>query len=222
MRSPTYTRSTHRIWTPARIVALVVIAGAIAWLGHARLAHPAGWATVPAGAHAGRLDLQPCRYPTETGNLRADCGTLVVPENRSHPHSRLIAVPVTRIRSRSAHPAEPIFRLQGGPGRTNMDFPFAGRYIGSHDLVLVGYRGVDGSARLDCPEVTAARRHAADLLSPTALRASARTLHTCAGRLRADGLDLSGYTIAQRVDDLEAARRAMGYGPVDLLSESFG
>jgi pimeloyl-ACP methyl ester carboxylesterase len=214
--------STDRIWTAGRIVALVAIAVAIAGLVHVRSRHPTGWTGVPAGARAGQLSLKPCTYATEAGDVRADCGTLVVPERRADPKSRLIALPVTRIRSRSPHPREPIFRLQGGPGATNMDFPFASRYIDHHDLVLVGYRGVDGSARLDCPEVSSARRHTADLLSASALRASARGLRSCAERLRADGFDLAGYTLSERVDDFEQARRAMGYGRVDLLSESFG
>ena len=34
-----------------------------------------------------------------------------------------------------------------------MDFPDATRFTARHDVVLVGYRGVDGSSRLDCPEV---------------------------------------------------------------------
>jgi pimeloyl-ACP methyl ester carboxylesterase len=222
MRSSTHTRSKDRIWTPGRIVALLAIAVAIAGLAYARSSHPAGWAAVPAGAHAGQLSLEPCTYATEKGDVRADCGTLVVPENRADPKSRLIAVPVTRIRSRSPRPSEPVFRLEGGPGRTNMDFPFASRYIDHRDVVLVGYRGVDGSARLDCPEVDSARRHAADLLGAAALRASAGALRSCADRLQGDGFDLAGYTLPERVDDLDAARRALGYGRIDLLSESFG
>jgi pimeloyl-ACP methyl ester carboxylesterase len=216
------TRSKDRIWTPGRIAALLAIAVVIAGLAHARFAHPPGWAAVPGGAHAGQLDLRPCTYPTEKGDVKADCGTLVVPENRADPKSRLIAVPVTRIRSTSKHPAEPIFRLEGGPGRSNMTFPFASRYIANHDLVLVGYRGVDGSARLDCPEVDSARRHTADLVSESALRASAAAMRDCAKRLKDDGYDLAGYSLAERVDDLDSARRAMGDARVDLLSESFG
>jgi hypothetical protein len=79
-----------------------------------------------------------------------------VPENSADPGSRLIALPVTRIRARSDQRAEPIFYLEGGPGITNMDFTQASRYAQDRDVVLVGYRGVDGSVRLDCPEVTSA------------------------------------------------------------------
>ena len=80
---------------------------------------------------------------------RADCGTLVVPENRADPRSRLIALPVTRILARSSHPLAPIFHLNGGPGMTNMTFPQANRLAAQHDVVMVGYRGVDGSSVLE-------------------------------------------------------------------------
>jgi pimeloyl-ACP methyl ester carboxylesterase len=35
-------------------------------------------------------------------------------------------------------------------------------------------------------------------------------------------VDLAGYSLAQRVDDLEAARVARGYERIDLLSETAG
>jgi hypothetical protein len=61
------------------------------------------------GRQAGDLVMEPCIYPTGSGELAAECGTLVVPENRADIGSRLIALPVTRIRARSNDPAEPIF-----------------------------------------------------------------------------------------------------------------
>ncbi|HSL63413.1 MAG TPA: hypothetical protein VK874_02040, partial [Gaiellaceae bacterium] len=144
---------TTRILTPARIVALALIAILASGLAYLRIAPDSGPVTVPGGAKAGDLILEPCEYATEDGPYAADCGTLVVPENRADPQSRLIAVPVTRIRARTDHPGEPIFRLEGGPGLTNMEFANASRFSDDRDVVLVGYRGVDGSVRLDCPEV---------------------------------------------------------------------
>ena len=38
----------------------------------------------------------------------------------------------------------------------------------------------------------------------------------------ANGVDLAGYSIPEEVDDLEAARHALGYHQIDLLSESAG
>jgi pimeloyl-ACP methyl ester carboxylesterase len=207
---------------PARIVALALLC--IAALGLAYLHFGTGHdpAGVPSGAQAGQLKLHPCQYATENGNYRADCGTLVVPENRHQAHSRLIALPVIRILARSARPAAPVFRLEGGPGLTNLDFPDASRFAGHHDVVLVGYRGVDGSSKLDCPEVSSAREHARDFLTEQAMRADAAAFRACAQRLQRDGVDLAGYTLPERVDDLDAARQALGYQRVDLLSESAG
>jgi pimeloyl-ACP methyl ester carboxylesterase len=103
-----------------------------------------------------------------------------------------------------------------------MIFDKVSRYADEHEVVLVGYRGVDGSVRLDCPEVESALTHSADLLSEKTAQAYAEAYRSCANRLTADGLDLSSYGIAQQVDDMEAARVALGYNRINLLSESAG
>ena len=211
-----------RIFTPARIVGLVLIAVLAGGLAFLRFGHDGGSVSVPSGAKAGDLILEQGEYTTENGSYEADRGTLVVPENRADPQSRLIALPVTRIHARSDHPAEPIFRLEGGPGKTNMEFENASRFAENHDVVLVGYRGVDGSSVLDCPEVESALKHSTDFLAEKSFHAYGDAFRSCADRLQADGVDLAGYSIAQRVDDLEAARKALGYDRIDLLSESAG
>jgi RND superfamily putative drug exporter len=206
----------------ARITGLLLIAILALGLAYVKLAAGGDKVSVPAGAKAGQLTLHPCHYGTEQGSYAADCGTLVVPENRAKPGSRLIALPVRRIRALSAHPGAPVFRLEGGPGITNMHFAKASRLAADHDVVLVGYRGVDGSERLDCPEVASALKRSTDLLGQKSFRAYSQGFRDCAARLRADGVDLRGYSIPALVDDLEAARKGLGYGPVDLVSESAG
>ena len=73
------------------------------------------------------------------------------------------------------------------------------------------------------PEVESAREHADDFLERAGVprRPAPRS-----GRARRafsdDGVDLAGYSLPERVDDLEAARRALGYAQIDLLSESAG
>jgi pimeloyl-ACP methyl ester carboxylesterase len=129
---------------------------------------------------------------------------------------------VTRIRAQSDHPAEPIFYLEGGPGITNINFMAASRYAEDRDVVLVGYRGVDGSVRLDCPEVGSMLKGSNDILGEASFRAYGDAFRACANRLTAEGVDLASYGLAQQVDDLEAARVALGYGRIDLLSQSAG
>jgi pimeloyl-ACP methyl ester carboxylesterase len=210
-----------RIYNPSRIVALVVIGVMLLGLAYLRFAPGAAAVSVPQGAHAGQLTMHACTYATEQGAMPADCGTLVVPENRASSKSRLIALPVTRILARSSHPLAPIFYLNGGPGITNMTFPQAGRLTAQHDVVMVGYRGVDGSSVLNCPEVTAALE-TSDYLGKASLSAYSQAFASCAKRLERDGVDLAGYTLAEQADDIEAARVALGYKRIDLLSESAG
>ncbi len=204
------TSERRRGFTAARIIALAVIALGVLGLVYVQLSGGTSAVSVPAGAHAGQLKLASCTYATEKGISKADCGTLVVPEDRTNPHSRLIALPVIVIRATSAHPSTPIFRLNGGPGVTNMVFPDASRFTANHDVVLVGYRGVDGSSVLDCPEVTSAVDSSADMLGQASFKAYADGFRACATRLTADGVDLAGYTLPEQVDDLEAARQAAG------------
>ena len=104
-----------------------------------------------------------------------------------------------------------------------MDFPFASRYIDNHDLVLVGYRGVDGSARLDCPEVDRRAPHTADLLGASALRASAKACApapTVSQEERLRPRRLHDRRSASTTSTPRARRSATTR--VDLLSESFG
>jgi hypothetical protein len=201
---------TKRAIGAAKITGLLIIAILAIGLAYVKIASGGDKVTVPAGAKAGQLTLHPCQYGTEQGSYAADCGTLVVPENRARPGSRLVALPVTRIQARSDHPGAPVFRLEGGPGITNTKFSKASRIAQNHDVVLVGYRGVDGSVRLDCPEVASALKRSTDLLGQKSFRAYANGFRSCAARLRADGVDLAGYSIPAQVDDLEAARKAHG------------
>jgi pimeloyl-ACP methyl ester carboxylesterase len=211
-----------RSFTWARIAAVLVTIVLLTGLTYLGVSSSPETASVPQGAHAGQLTMHPCTYPTENGGYRADCGTLVVPEDRADPRSRLIALPVTRILARSSHPLAPIFHLNGGPGITNMTFPQADRLAAQHDVVMVGYRGVDGSSVLNCPEVTAALENSADFLGKASLTAYSQAFASCAKRLERDGVDLAGYTLAEQAADIEAARVALGYKRIDLLSDSAG
>jgi pimeloyl-ACP methyl ester carboxylesterase len=221
-KDPVSKSPPSRSFTWARIAALLVTIVLLTGLTYLGVSSSPETVSVSQGAHAGQLTMHPCTYPTENGGYRADCGTLVVPENRSDPRSRLIALPVTRILARSSHPLAPIFHLNGGPGITNMTFPQANRLAAQHDVVMVGYRGVDGSSVLNCPEVTAALENSADFLGKASLSAYSQAFASCAQRLERSGVDLAGYTLEEQADDIEAARVALGYQRIDLLSESAG
>lgn len=202
---------------------ICILIAALALTGWWLLRTKANAIKVPAGAKAGDIFLKPCSVKIAGVKYQGDCGTLVVPENRSNPDSRLIALPVKRIHSPSGNPQEPILYLAGGPGQSNMGFRPPAWLLAEHDVIMVGYRGVDGDPKLDCPEMSEAMLGVGgDLLSPASLDHLGAAMQTCAKRLQAAGIDLGGYTIPEVVEDMEAARSQFGYAQVNLLSESFG
>jgi pimeloyl-ACP methyl ester carboxylesterase len=83
-------------------------------------------------------------------------------------------------------------------------------------------KGVDGSVVLDCPEVTQAFKAGTDLLGNESMVAVGRAWTASAERLKAQGVDLDGYTMLECIEDNEAVCRALGYSRINLLSESYG
>ncbi len=153
-----------------------------------------------------------------------DYGTITVPENRNNPSSRLINIPFLRIHSKADHPAEPVFGLGGGPGNSNLswDLEFASLFLPERDFVLVGYRGVDGSVRLDCPEVVKALSAVDDPLSENSMKKIGNGWTQCAARISREGTDLNGYTMPECIEDIEFVRSRLGYDRINLLSRSYG
>lgn len=176
----------------------------------------------PEDAVAGDSSVMPCVHVAREVEYAAECGTLIVPENRFAENSRLIALPVKRIRASGEAPAEPIFFLTGGPGMSNLDYSRVEWFHENHDIVLVGYRGVDGTVHLTCPEVTEAMGSGLPLLSREGMAAQSEAYAACAERLAAENIDLDGYTLLEVVDDVEAARRTLGYTRINLESGSYG
>ncbi len=157
-------------------------------------------------------------------SFNADFGTITVRECRAKAASRLISLPFLRIHSTARTPSEPIFGLAGGPGMSNISWNWqkASLFLPEHDFVLVGYRGVDGSTVLDCPEVAKAIKGDGELLGEESLARIGAAWAASAQRLTAQGVDLDGYTILETIDDNESVRKALGYERINLLSESYG
>jgi pimeloyl-ACP methyl ester carboxylesterase len=160
----------------------------------------------------------------DTAEYRADFGTILVSENRNKSNSRLIDLPVIRIHASSKNPLEPIFCFSGGPGAKNMDWDWKSMWylLPEHDIVIVGYRGVDGSTVLDCPEVEEAFKGEGDLLGEESMKKIGHAWTESAKRLTSQGIDLDGYTIIECIEDNEVVRKVLGYSRINLASGSYG
>jgi pimeloyl-ACP methyl ester carboxylesterase len=210
-----------------RLIGIILIVSLVAWgfLAH-KASKPAEEYSVPAGAAVGNLtSLQDCEFkPDKKKVYDAECGTLSVPENWDDEDSRLIPLPVVRISATRKSPLEPVFVLLGGPGTSNFLISPTDWLIENHDVVLVGYRGVDGSTDLNCPEVSeiSANYVGTGFLSQEANKKLVNAALRCAQDLKAQGIDLNGYNAAGVVMDMEAAREALEYEKINLWSESYG
>jgi pimeloyl-ACP methyl ester carboxylesterase len=163
----------------------------------------------------------------------ADYGTLVARENRQDRGSRLIELPVIRVRTRSQEPGPPVFILGGGPGTPNVFdeevLKKAGLgdavvlwYLENHDVVMVGYRGVDGPVALDAPEYQTALIQTGKPLSKSGMETLGGALNRDLHRSKEDGVDIAGYNLVEVADDIEVVRAKLGYLAIDLLSVSYG
>lgn len=160
---------------------------------------------------------------TDTAGREILEGELHVAENRESADSQIIRLPVRRFVASGAEPLEPVLFLSGGPGQTNLDYVPPLALLEQHDVILVGFRGVDGPVVLSSPEVEGALiATGGDLLSAFSKQQFAESASACANRLTAEGIDLAGYTMTAVVDDLEETRILMDCGRVNLLSASYG
>ena len=173
-------------------------------------------------AKAGDLILQEGIVKYGSREYKADYGTMVLPENRNNPSSRLITIPVLRIYSGSPKASNPVFLLRDGPGESNIWKESQERLLYTHDVVMVGYRGVDGSVSMKTPEVVAILQNIKNPLSTESLRQIGQAVNAAIVRIKSEGVDLEGYTILEVVDDIEMVRKALGYKKINLLGAGYG
>ncbi len=178
---------------------------------------------VPEGAKAGDLNLKSFKYKIDKQSYNAEKGSIIVPENWNNNNTKLISLPILIIHSISSEHAEPIFYLGGGPGFSNMYFKPPQYLLTSHDIVMVGYRGADGSMIFDLPEVKKALKGVKnDVLSEQSVKNISIAFQNSLKRLQDKGVDINCYTMLHVIMDIEAARKALKYDNIDLLSESYG
>ncbi|MEQ9423453.1 MAG: alpha/beta hydrolase [Cyclobacteriaceae bacterium] len=147
----------------------------------------------------------------------------LLPENWKSQAGRVISIPVKIYKSINLNPGAPILWFSGGPGMTNLDYEPPKALLANHDVVLVGYRGVDGPLKLDCEEVSEALKGIGkDLLSEESVRNVIQKANACSKRLISENIDLNGFTMEQILLDIDTVIRYLGYDKVNILSGSYG
>lgn len=150
-------------------------------------------------------------------------GNIDVPLNRDSSSSELIQLPVLIIKSFSKQSTEPVFKLDGGPGQSNISITHNISLLENHDYVCIGYRGVDGSVKLSSKKIAKAIKGKHNkLLSDESLDNIEEQMVKYLAELKNKKIDIRNFTIMDVIEDLEYVRKALGYEKINLYSVSYG
>lgn len=197
--------------------AALVLAASCAPLAAQGLAFP----TLPQDAAVGSGRMERCVEPGLVGTAR--CGRFRVLENRDEPDGRTIdiAFVILDATDAEARSDDALIVLPGGPGQAFTDQALAWSVEldplrRKRDVLLVDVRGVGRSQPLDC-----------DVPYPGGFRSRFGTVFPLAHAVACrDSLsrraDLSQYTTAASVDDLDELREWLGYPRLSLMGGSYG
>jgi len=168
----------------------------------------------------GSVEIEGKKYVLQKGEIQ-------VPEDRDKPASRILKLPIRIVKSKNPKPDEPVFWLDGGPGVSNISrspaYVCSTELLENHDVVFVGYRGVDGSTILSSKKVNKAFKGLHHkMLSDESLDNIAAKIKDYIAELDNKEIDINRYTMLDVIDDLEDARSALGYEKINLLTVSYG
>lgn len=171
-------------------------------------------------AAASGIELERCTLSGSTGiaAVEARCGWLSRPENPEQADGAAIDLRIAVIPALSPNPRpDALTVINGGPGGSSVDMyaDMAATFSAirrERDILIVDQRGTGESNPLDC-----ARLEQADLdESEAGIREATRV---CLENLPGDP---RFYTTSVAVQDLEAARAALGYTALNVYGVSYG
>ncbi|GAA4881734.1 alpha/beta fold hydrolase [Kitasatospora terrestris] len=232
IRPPRHRRTARRLRTAlAGAAAGALLAGLAALPAHAR-----GGAPEPLGTAAGtwghaHYEPGPCpRTADPTPGLDdARCGTLTVPEDRSRPTGRTIALAVAVVPAEAHRPApDPIVWLAGGPGddaNSEIGLALAGGLNRDRDLIFMSQRGTySADPALTCPNIDAFNARALNLVwgAPSTGALHVEATRACRDRLTGLGADLGAYNSTESAADYADLRRALGIREWNVFGISYG
>ncbi|HEY0157760.1 MAG TPA: alpha/beta hydrolase [Thermoanaerobaculia bacterium] len=171
---------------------------------------------------------QPHEFKAQDGTVvAAELGEFQVPENRTKPGSRLIPIRFVRFKSTAAKPGAPIVYLAGGPGGSGIGAATTNRFgmfmalreFG--DVIAYDQRGTNLSgAKLTCTEEFVS--NPGKPLDRAGIAPMVDAMRRCAERVRAEGVDLTGYNTVESAADLNDLRAALGAPKLVLWGISYG
>jgi pimeloyl-ACP methyl ester carboxylesterase len=152
------------------------------------------------------------------------CGEVARPLDPARPDGVAIAVHVVVVPALARRKLpDPVFLLAGGPGQSAIALapsvlPLFDRLNNRRDIVFVDQRGTGSSAPLTCDDTS--RAPLAEQTDPD--RQLAHLMACKAALQQKPWGDLRDYTTTIAMQDLDAVRRALGLGRINLIGASYG
>jgi pimeloyl-ACP methyl ester carboxylesterase len=179
---------------------------------------------VDTGRRLGTLTFKPCALAQGSESLSAYCSTLQVPEDHGKPDGRKIELAISWLPASKQAEPDPIFMLAGGPGQGARDsFPGIAPAFAearkTRDIILLDQRGTGGSNPLKCvnAEGESAVVENEDYSAQSAIDFARRCASVYAGKV-----DVSQFSTADAIRDLDLARIAIGAAQINLVGISYG
>jgi pimeloyl-ACP methyl ester carboxylesterase len=172
-----------------------------------------------------------CRF-TKPAQFEAECGYLIVPQDRSQPDGLQVRMHAIVFRSRNPEPApDPLIYLTGGGGGNTLDGTVGylddgnDAILDDRDFIMYNQRGAKYSVPyVQCPGYGALLEEAA-LAGLSEEEVEARKLAflgNCRDQLAAKGVDLDLYNSSVNAADLNDLRIALGYDKINIYGTSYG
>tara|TARA_R110002073_G_scaffold1688_3_gene11903 strand:- start:7444 stop:8925 length:1482 start_codon:yes stop_codon:yes gene_type:complete len=168
-------------------------------------------------------------FTAQSGDsIAAFHGTVLVPENRANPASRMIEVSYIRFPATGENPGSPIVYLSGGPGGSGSGtargprFPLFQEMRQHGDVIAFDQRGTGGSTELPrcvSSQLVSETQSISDAEYAAAYR---RAVEECGVFWRERGVEIAGYTTRESVQDLAALRQHFGAEQISLWGISYG
>lgn len=184
---------------------------------------------------AGSIFIYPERIVLEDGGFfDAERGMMFVPVNRSKNNSDVIGIEIYRFKaSENANPdTPPVFFLHGGPSFAGLERSledlgtFEDRWqplTDISDVVVVGQRGIGSSKPTTVIDATISPlKPDTPYNDESAIAKFQSVLQLEKSFWEDSGLDLSGFTILEMVEDVNEVRQAFGYDKIIIWGGSFG
>ena len=184
---------------------------------------------LPAAADGATFEPGPCPAEPAVALQNADCGNLVVPQDRSQPNGTMIRLAVAIVPAVSATPApDPVVYLTGGPGGSaigamqNLINAGANR---DRALIVMDQRGtLNSQPSLTCPMIdrynsrVVGLRYDAASTGHKQTKATSRCLQSVLGK----GADPAAYNTTENAADFADLRTALGIAEWNVIGASYG